>query len=189
MKLKAVRSSFGKYGNVRRDDLIEPEDKSEVKALIASGLYVEYDEKAERQAKEDREAKALADAEAAKAAEVADEEAGRALAVQLDVLKSGNATLVLTVAERDTEITGLKSTLADRDAEILGLRGTLEEQNAKLAIIPGLEAEITEKTESLADFQKRMDELVARLAVVESASPAEADDATGKKSAGKKDAK
>lgn len=189
MKLKALRGNFGDYGNIRRGDVIEIDDRAKSKALIEAGLFVEYDEKAEKQAKDKREAQALADAEAAKTAEAADEEAGRALAVQLDVLKAGNATLVLTVAERDTEITGLKSTVAERCAEILGLRKQLEEQNARLAIIPGLEVQISEKTASLADFQKRMDELVSRMGVSEPSSPTEPDDATGKKSAGKKDGK
>ncbi|MCZ7451041.1 hypothetical protein O8B93_26080 [Agrobacterium rhizogenes] len=173
MKLKAVRSSFGKYGNVRRDDLIEPEDKSEAKALVASGLYVEYDEKAERQAKEEREAKALADAEAAKAAEAENQKAGRALADKLDELTAENATLVQTVA--------------DRDATIVDLRTQLDKQAEELGKIPGLENAIKAKDAAIAIFEQQLSALDSKDGV----TPADdgSSNETGKKSAGKKDGK
>lgn len=173
MKLKAVRSSFGKYGNVRRDDLIEPEDKSEAKALVASGLYVEYDEKAERQAKEEREAKALADAEAAKTAEAANEEAGRALADKLDELTAENATLVQTVA--------------DRDATIVDLRKQLDKQAEELGKIPGLENAIKAKDAAIAIFEQQLSALDSKDGVTPSDDGSSNE--TGKKSAGKKDGK
>lgn len=187
MELKAKRSSFGIYGNVRRGGIIEVEDKKKAEALIATGLYTEYDEKAERQAKEEREAKALAEAEAAKTAEAVDEEASRAIAVQLDVLKAGNATLVLTVAERDAEITGLKSTVAERDAEIVGLRKQLEERAVELEKIPLLESAISRKDAALADFEKQLSAFKGQDGV----PPADdgSSNETGKKSAGKKEGK
>jgi ribosomal protein L9 len=96
MEIKAKRSSYGEYGNVRRGEVITVDDRT-AKALLQKGNFVAYDAKAEAKAKAEREAQR----------EAAEQEKAAAKASQAAELE----TLRLELADKTARIADLEKQL------------------------------------------------------------------------------
>jgi len=106
MEIKAKRSSYGEYGNVRRGEVITVDDRMG-KALLQKGNFVAYDAKAEAKARAEREAELEARREAAEQEKVA------------------------TKGSQAAELENLRSELADKTARIADLEKQLEAKAKK----------------------------------------------------------
>jgi hypothetical protein len=98
MEIKAKRSSYGEYGNVRRGEVITVDDRT-AKALLQKGNFVAYDAKAEAKAKAEREAERQAAEAARQSAEQEKTAVEDARAVELETLRSELAEKTARIAE------------------------------------------------------------------------------------------
>ncbi|MBT9373188.1 hypothetical protein [Rhizobium sp. CSW-27] len=96
MEIKAKRSSYGDYGNVRRGEVITVDDRLG-KALVQKGSFVAYDAKAEAKAEAEREAQRQA-AEQERAA------AKSSQAAELETLRSELAAKTARIAELEKQL-------------------------------------------------------------------------------------
>lgn len=103
MEIKAKRSSYGEYGNVRRGEVITVDDRLG-KALLQKGSFVAYDAKAEAKAKAEREAERQAAEASQKAAEQERAAAEDARAVYLETLRSELAAKTARIAELEKQL-------------------------------------------------------------------------------------
>jgi hypothetical protein len=100
MEIKAKRSSYGTYGNVRRGEVITVDDRMG-KALLQKGNFVAYDAKAEAKAKAEREAELQARQEAAEQARA---EAKGSQAAELETLRSELADKTARIADLEKQL-------------------------------------------------------------------------------------
>ena len=96
MEIKAKRSSYGTYGNVRRGEVITVDDRLG-KALLQKGSFVAYDAKAEAKVKAEREAERQAAEQERAAAKVSQ-------AVELETLRSELAAKTARIAELEKQL-------------------------------------------------------------------------------------
>jgi septin family protein len=103
MEIKAKRSSYGDYGNVRRGEVITVDDRT-AKALLQKGNFVAYDAKAEAKAKAEREAERQAAQAARQSAEQERAAAEEAHTVELQNLRSELAEKTARIADLEKQL-------------------------------------------------------------------------------------
>jgi chromosome segregation ATPase len=126
MEIKAKRSSYGEYGNVRRGEVITVDDRMG-KALLQKGNFVAYDAKAEAKAKAEREAELQARRQATDAAGRAAEQekaaAENARAVELETLRSELADKAARIVDLEKQLGAKTASLVDAEKKVADLSG------------------------------------------------------------------
>ncbi|MBT9373374.1 hypothetical protein [Rhizobium sp. CSW-27] len=122
MEIKAKRSSYGEYGNVRRGEVITVDDRLG-KALVQKGSFVAYDAKAEAKAEAEREAQRLAAEASQKAAEQERAAAEDARAVELEALRSELADKTTRIADLEQQLGAKTASLVDAEKQVTDLSG------------------------------------------------------------------
>ncbi|MBT9373383.1 hypothetical protein [Rhizobium sp. CSW-27] len=108
MEIKAKRSSYGDYGNVRRGEVITVDDRLG-KALLQKGSFVAYDAKAEAKAEAEREAQRLAAEASQKAAEQERAAAKSSQAAELETLRSELNEKAARIADLEKQLDAYKT--------------------------------------------------------------------------------
>jgi chromosome segregation ATPase len=126
MEIKAKRSSYGDYGNVRRGEVITVDDRMG-KALLQKGNFVAYDAKAEAKAKAEREAEQQARRQetdaAGRAAEQERAATEDALAVELEGLRSELADKTARIADLEQQLGAKTAAVVDAEKRVTDLSG------------------------------------------------------------------
>jgi colicin import membrane protein len=122
MEIKAKRSSYGDYGNVRRGDVITIDDRT-AKALLQKGNFVAYDAKAEAKAKAEREAERQAAEAARQSAEQETAAAEDARAAELEGLRSELADKTARIADLENQLGAKTASLVDAEKKVSDLSG------------------------------------------------------------------
>jgi thioesterase domain-containing protein len=122
MEIKAKRSSYGDYGNVRRGEVITLDDRT-AKALLQKGNFVPYDAKAEAKAKAEREAERQAAETARQSAEQERATAEDALAAELETLRSELVDKTARIADLERQLGARTASLVDAEKQVTDLSG------------------------------------------------------------------